>query len=116
MQNVYIVISISYLLRCILFCNPFQCPTEPGFIPAEPLFDDLSEVVFSLVLLGTFKYHFVELIAATVIFDCVRETHKLAAKYDWVVIWVVDFDCSKMCALISFSFLACTVATSSFDV
>eukprot|EP00434_Breviolum_minutum_P011147 symbB.v1.2.009835.t1/scaffold635.1/size178188/6 len=31
----------------------------------------IGTVVFSLVLLGTFKYHFVELIAATVIFDCV---------------------------------------------
>ncbi|CAK9080800.1 unnamed protein product [Durusdinium trenchii] len=28
-------------------------------------------VCFALVLLGTLKYHFVELIAATVVFDCV---------------------------------------------
>lgn len=31
----------------------------------------LPEVVFGLLLLGTLNYNFVELIAATVIFDCV---------------------------------------------
>ena len=29
-----------------------------------------NEVAFAIVMLGTLKYQFVELIAATVIFDC----------------------------------------------
>lgn len=86
----YIVISISYLLRCIILATPSNALC-PGFITASMMMP--SEVVFSLVLLGTFKYHFVELIAATVIFDCVRETH---TKCDWFVMWEVDFDRSKI--------------------